>query len=118
MADEKKITKGIQHKQFVDEKGNVKIHCTRICTCEPPQTLKDIEEENGFVGTTYRYEVKDWHLKEDINEMLYEGDEYEGEVIDAGDWESIICEKYKLTPNDLKTEYHWQDSTITFSEKE
>ena len=118
MTDENKITKGIQNLKFVDAKGDLKIYCKRTCTCEPPQTLKDIEEGNGFVGITYRYEVEIWNLKEDINEMIYEEDEDEdGEIIDTGQWVCIIEEKYNLTAKYVKTEYHWQDGTVTLSEK-
>ena len=119
MTDDNKIIKGIEKVKFVDSKGNLKILCKRTCTCEPPQTLKDIEEGNGFVGTTDRYEVETWELKEDKNEMLYEGDEDEnGEIIDTGEWVGTIEEKYNLTAEYLQTEYHWQNGTVTFSKKE
>ena len=59
------------------------------------------------------------NLKEDINEMIYEGDEDEdGEIIDTGEWVGAIEEKYNLSAEYLKTEYHWQNGTITLSEKE
>ena len=118
MTDENKIIKGIEKVKFIDAKGDFKILCQRTCTCEPPQTLKDIEEGNGFVGITDRYEVEIWNLKEDINEMIYEGDEDEdGEIIDTGEWEPTIEEIYNLSAKYLKTEYHWQDGTVTLSEK-
>ena len=50
--------------------------------------------------------------------MIYEEDEDEdGEIIDTGQWVCIIEEKYNLTAKYVKTEYHWQDGTVTLSEK-
>ena len=57
------------------------------------------------------------NLKEDKNEMPFEGGEYDGEEInDTGEWIAIVEEKYNLI-NDVSevdtVKVEWEDGTVS-----
>ena len=118
MTDEKKlISEVIHHINFVDKDGIVKIHCTRRCLVydhafQGPGLTKT-DYVNRGPSVIYDYEVKNWVLEQNEDEMPLEHD-YDG----TNDWEEAVCEKYNLkVQGDEDDEYIWEDVTITFEKR-
>ena len=121
MTDEKKIRNLWYKEIFLDKKTKkISIVCERRHECRPAKSIDDFKNEGGDL--IHDYESVEWNLKEDENDMPYEGGEYKGEEInDVGDWIAIIEEKYNLINEDVplakqgkeKIKVEWEDGTIT-----
>lgn len=104
----KKLEAVINHTHFVDDKGVVKIHCTRRCECRPPKTLAEYENDGGDL--IHDFELANWYLQSNKDKMPLEHD---CESLD--DWEGTICKKYGLQIEIKPDEYVWTDGTKTFA---
>ena len=121
MTDEKKIRNLWYKEIFLDKKTKkISIVCERRHECRPAKSIDDFKNEGGDL--IHDYESVEWNLKDDENDMPYEGGEYKGEEInDVGDWIAIIEEKYNLINEDVplakqgkeKIKVEWEDGTIT-----
>jgi len=121
MTDEKKIKNVWERIIFKDVKTKeVSIVCERKFECCPAKPINIFKNEGGDL--IHDYESVEWNLKDDENDMPYEGGEYKGEENnDVGDWIAIIEEKYNLINEDVplakqgkeKIKVEWEDGTIT-----
>ena len=101
---------------FKDQKTKeVAIVCERKVECRPPKSVDDYQR-NGC-DLIHEYEVSEWNLKEDKNQMPFEGGKYDGEEInDTGEWVAIVEEKYNLIYDVSEVDtvkVEWEDGTVT-----
>jgi len=104
-----------EHTYFKDKKTKKNaVVCERKIECRPPKSIDDYKNNGGDL--IHDYESVEWNLKEDENDMPYEGGEYKGEEIDdVGDWIGIICEKYNLINDETtvdRIKVEWEDGTF------
>ena len=101
----KKILAYYDRLNFVDPKTqSVMIVCESKFECRPAKTLKAIR--NDGADLMYNYEVTEWNLKQSQNEMIYEEEEYNGEMfIDKDDWVRAVEDNFKLKVIEL-TKYN------------
>jgi|TARA_B110000503_G_scaffold141593_1_gene235601 hypothetical protein len=123
MADEKKIQNVWDKIIFKDKKTKkVAIVCEAKSECRPAKPISIFKNEGGDL--IHDYEVVEWNLKEDKDEMPYEGGEYDGEEInDTSEWIVIVEKKYNLIYENehlplnkqIKetVRVEWEDGTIT-----
>lgn len=124
MIDDRKIKNFWERVYFLDKKTEkISILCERNLFCLPPKSIEDFDT-NGCTDSNV-YEVAEWHLKEDKNDILSEYGEYKGEEIeDVAHWIWAVCDKYNLiTSDEAKTtivekyKIVWEDGTIEEWEK-
>ena len=123
MTVDKKIQNVWDKIIFKDKKTKeVAIVCERKFENRPAKSIEDFK--NNSADLIHDYEVIKWNLKEDEDEMPYEGGEYDGEEInDTGEWIAIVEEKYNLIYENehlplgeqIKetVRVEWEDGTIT-----
>jgi len=86
MTDDRKIKNFWEREYFLDKKTEkISIVCERRLFCLPPKLIDDFNT-NGCTDSD-DYEVAEWHLKEDKNDIPFERGEYKGEEIeDVSHW--------------------------------